>query len=112
MIRRKGLSFRKKLLIVSVLFILLVLLIASFFGKRGIIEIYQAREERDVLIKEIDRLKEEKAKIEREIEELKNNPEAIEEKAREKLWMMKPDEMVVVKEKKERPNSSESNKKK
>lgn len=38
----------------------------------------------------------EKRKLEREIEELKTNPEAVEKKAREKLWLMKPDEIVII----------------
>ena len=39
-------------------------------------------------------------KLEREIEELKSNPKAVEKKAREKLWLMKPDEIVIVDKKK------------
>ncbi len=42
------------------------------------------------------RLLAEKRKLEREIEELKTNPEAVEKKAREKLWLMKPDEIVII----------------
>ena len=36
-----GLSFKTKLLIASVSFLFLVLVIASFFGDRGLFEIYQ-----------------------------------------------------------------------
>ncbi|MGB2843389.1 MAG: septum formation initiator family protein, partial [Candidatus Aminicenantaceae bacterium] len=45
-------------------------------------------------------LEKEKKKLEREIEELKNNPKAVEKKAREKLWLMKPDEVVIIKKEK------------
>ena len=33
----------------------------------------------------------------REIEDLQKNPIAVDEKAREKLWLMKPDEIVIIK---------------
>jgi len=36
----------------------------------------------------------------KEIEELKKNPKAVEKKAREKLWLVKPDEVVIIKKEK------------
>nr|MBC8359135.1 septum formation initiator family protein [Candidatus Aminicenantes bacterium] len=77
-----------------------VLLLASFFGKKGLIEIYRVQREHKILFHEIARLEKEKKKLEREIEELKNNPKAVEKKAREKLWLMKPDEVVIIKKEK------------
>jgi cell division protein FtsB len=47
----------------------------------------------------VERLKQEKSKLEREIQELEKNPKAVEREAREKLWLMKPDEKVIVKKK-------------
>jgi cell division protein FtsB len=71
-------------------------LIASFFGERGLIEVYQAQRKRDSLIREKTLLLERKQKLVRDIQELRENPNAVEEKAREKLWLMKPDELVIV----------------
>jgi cell division protein FtsB len=77
-------------------FLFLVFLIASFFGERGLFEIYQTQKKKNTLVEEKEKLLAEKKKLEREIEELKTNPEAVERKAREKLWLMKPDEIVIL----------------
>lgn len=89
-------SLRKKLFLSGAGFIFLVFLIASFFGERGLIEVYQAQQKRDSLIRERTLLSEKKQKLVRDIQELRENPKAVEEKAREKLWLMKPDELVIV----------------
>lgn len=90
-------TLRKKLFVALVSFLFLVLLVASFFGKRGLVGVFQAQRERTNLQREILRLKEQKARLEKEIEELKENPLAVDEKAREKLWLMRPDEVVILK---------------
>lgn len=89
--------FRKRLLAVALSFLFLILLIASFFGKNGLIEMYRSKKKHETLLLEIERLKQEKSKLEREIGELEKNPKAVEKKAREKLWLMKPDEIVIIK---------------
>ncbi len=89
-------SFRRKFLISGAVFFLLVLLIASFFGQKGLLEIYKARREKAELVQRIERLENRKTRLEMEIRELKTNPEAVEEKAREKLWMVKPEEIVII----------------
>ncbi len=78
----------------------LVLFLASFFGKKGLIEIYRAKKVQRGLLRDVERLEEKQKKLEREIEELKTNPKAVENKAREKLWLQKPDEIVIVDKKK------------
>lgn len=77
-------------------FLFLVFLIASLFGERGLIEVFQTQKSKNTLVQEKMRLLAEKRKLEREVEELKTNPEAVEKKAREKLWLMKPDEIVII----------------
>jgi len=77
-------------------FLFLVFLIASLFGERGLIEVFQTQKSKNTLVQEKMRLLAEKRKLEREIEELKTNPEAVGKKAREKLWLMKPDEIVII----------------
>ncbi len=78
----------------------LILLIASFFGKNGLIEMYRSKKKYQALIQEIETLRKEKQRLLREIEELRSNPKAVEKKAREKLWLMKPDEIVIIKKEK------------
>ncbi len=81
-------------------FFFLVLFLASFFGKKGLIEIYRAKKVQRDLLQEVERLEEKQKKLKREIEELRTNPKAVEQKAREKLWLQKPDEIVIVDKKK------------
>ena len=46
-IEKNSQSLRKKLLLAGLMFVLVVFLIASFFGKRGVFEIYKAQKEKD-----------------------------------------------------------------
>jgi cell division protein FtsB len=82
-------------LLVVVLFIF-ILILAFFFGEGGIIEIITARARIETLRKDIVELEKERDALLKEIEELKKNPLALEKKAREKLWLMKKNEKVVV----------------
>ncbi|MGD2244950.1 MAG: septum formation initiator family protein [Candidatus Aminicenantes bacterium] len=97
---KTSLSFRKKIIIIALVSFFLVLFLASFFGKKGLIEIYRAQKVQRGLLQEVERLEEKQRKLEREIEELRTNPQAVEKKAREKLWLQKPDEIVIVDKKK------------
>ncbi|MGD8537879.1 MAG: septum formation initiator family protein [Candidatus Aminicenantes bacterium] len=94
--KKQGLSLRRKLFLSGAAFLFLVFLIASFFGERGLFEIYQTQKKKNTLVEEKERLLTKKRKLEREIEELKTNPLAVERKAREKLWLMKPEEIVIL----------------
>lgn len=90
----------KKVTISVVGFLLLALLITTVFGKKGLIEIVRARRVQAELLKDIEALKAEKARLEREIAALKTDPKSMDREAREKLWLMKPDEKVIIKKKK------------
>lgn len=92
----KASSFKKRILISVAAFFLLVLIMAAFFGEKGLLDIYKARQKKDRLMQRIELLEHRKAQLEMDIHELKTNPEAIEEKAREKLWMVRPDEIVII----------------
>ena len=104
--------FRKRLIIVALSFLFFILLIASFFGKNGLLEMYRSRKKHDALVMEVEKLREDKANLEREIEELEKNPEAVEKTAREKLWLMEPDELVIIKKNKEEKKETEKSDKK
>lgn len=77
-------------------FLLFVLMIASFFGERGLIEIFRTKRRQAALLEKIDRLESRKEKLERDIEELRSNPKAVEKKAREKLGLVKEGEIVII----------------
>lgn len=62
----------------------------------------RAKKKQRALLQEIERLEEKRSQLEREIEELKKNPKAVEKKAREELWLMDPDEIVIIKENEEK----------
>ncbi|MBN1223673.1 MAG: septum formation initiator family protein [Candidatus Aminicenantes bacterium] len=93
---KPSMSIRNKLLISGAAFLFLVFFIASFFGERGLIEVYQTQKKCDALAQEKSILLEKKQKLERDIQELMSNPSAVEKRAREKLWLMKPDELVII----------------
>jgi len=87
----------RKVWLAAVAFFFFVLLVASFFGERGWVEIYKVQKRKQILETEIANLTQKKQKLEKQILDLQTNPEAVEKKAREKLWMMKPDELVLIK---------------
>ncbi len=94
---KETLSFKKKLFFGGVTFLFLVLVIASFFGERGLLEIYRVQQRKKLLVQEVDRLTSERDQLLREIYELESNPLAVDQKAREKLWLMDPGERVIIK---------------
>lgn len=90
-------AFRKNLYTAGLAFLFFVLIMVSFFGKNGLIDTYKAKQKKQDLVEKAEQLEAEKQELEKEIKELKKNPQALEKKAREKLWLVKPDEIVVVK---------------
>ena len=84
-------------------FFLLILIMAFIFGDRGLLEIIKTQKQIKVLQQTIKELESEKLKLSKEIDMLRENPLALEKKAREKLWLMKKNEKVIVlvKDKKE-----------
>jgi cell division protein FtsB len=92
-----------------VLFIF-ILILAFFFGEGGILEIIKSRSKIESLKDDIQALEKEKASLLKEIEDLKKNPMALEKKAREKLWLMKKNEkvVVIVKDKENEKKSNET----
>lgn len=91
---------KKKIFFFGFVFLLLVLFITSIFGKKGLIEIDRTRKTRAALLEDVEKLKKEKSRLEKDIAELEKNPRAVDKDAREQLWLLGPDEKVVVKKKK------------
>jgi cell division protein FtsB len=94
--KRPG-DWKRKAAVGAFVFLLFILLLASFFGKKGLLEIYRARKSYAGLLQDIEGLKREKARLEKEVAGLERNPGAVDKEAREKLWLMKPDEKVIIK---------------
>jgi len=93
-------GLRKKIIICGLGFLFLVLLITTLFGKKGLIEIVRARNTQASLLRDIESLRKEKSRLEREIAALQSDPKAVDREARDKLWLMKPDEKVIIKKNK------------
>ena len=73
-----------------------ILIMSFFFGDRGIIEIIKAKNQIETLKQNVAELETEKEELTKEVADLKKNPLALEKKAREKLWLMKKNEKVIV----------------
>ena len=94
--KQTGLSIRSKFLIGAVAFLFLVLMIASFFGDKGLIETYQVGKQTRALEAQVRELRSQRDALQREIKELKMYPDAVREKARE-IGLGHPDETVILK---------------
>lgn len=91
-----GRNLRRTVILGGLGFLLLVLALTTVFGKKGLLEITRTRRQYAALLEEVERLRREKARLEAEIAALQANPKAVESEAREKLWLMKPDEKVII----------------
>ncbi|MGD1008915.1 MAG: septum formation initiator family protein [Candidatus Aminicenantales bacterium] len=89
-------AFRKKVFILGIACLFLVMVVTSVFGKKGVMDIHRARLKLADLDRDVRRLAWEKSRLEAEIRELERNPKAVEKEARDKLWLIKPGEKVIV----------------
>jgi len=83
-------------LIILILMFIFILVLTFFFGDSGIIEILRSKDKIAELRSDIEELEKKKIVLEQEIRKLKKNPLALEKKAREKLWLMKKNEKVII----------------
>lgn len=95
-------------LVILVLTLLLILVLTFFFGDSGVFEILRSQDKITELKSDIEKLEKKKKLLKQEIEELEKNPLALEKKAREKLWLMKKNEKVIIlmKDKKDKKSHS------
>ena len=87
---------QSKTFLLLTIFFLFILLLAFFFGDRGIIEIIRAQHRITILQQSIQELEKERKHLQKNVEQLTNSPLSLEKKAREKLWLMKKNEKVIV----------------
>lgn len=79
-----------------IIFFLFILLLTYFFGDKGIIEIMKTQKEIRALETSIQELEARKRSLTSEVKQLREDPLALEREAREKLWLMKKNEKVIV----------------
>ncbi len=89
-------TLRKKILLGFIIFFFLTLIITSFFGRRGVMEIFKYKDEIMQLEKDIAKLEKQKKSLEVEIKELETNNMAVEPIARKELWYKKKGEKVII----------------
>jgi cell division protein FtsL len=85
---------KKKVVVISVVAIVLALIVASFFGKQGLISLYQNQRKYDTLEKQIVDTRRAIDSLKVEVSRLKNDTAYIERIAREKLGMARKNEKV------------------
>jgi cell division protein FtsB len=73
-----------------------ILLLGAVFGRHGLLEVRQYREERDRLRQEIVDLELQVHELEAEVKALREDPRAIERIAREDLALARPGEHLVL----------------
>lgn len=88
--------FRSKGWMLLIIFFLFILLLTYFFGDKGIIEIMKTQKEIRALETSIQELEARKRSLTSEVKQLREDPLALEREAREKLWLMKKNEKVIV----------------
>jgi cell division protein FtsB len=98
-VARPKMTVKKKFFYLFLAVFLLSTLVVTFFGKKGYVDIQRARKRYLELQVEVNKLTREKEKLEEEIKKLETDPRAIEKEAREKLWLVKPEEKILVKSK-------------
>ena len=87
---------KKKIFILGVACFFLILIVTSFFGKKGVMDLRRARQNLVALETRVRALEAEKVRLEAEIDRLEKDPRAVEKPAREKLGLVQPGEKVVV----------------
>jgi len=86
---------KKKTLISIGLGIFLGLLGLAIFGERGLLKLQELRAERKALEQKSSQLKKENDKLTNKTELLKENFEYLKRLVREKLGMIRPDEVII-----------------
>lgn len=93
--RAEGFFASKGFLLLMVL-ISFILILSFFFGDSGYLDIRGKQNEIRRIQSDIDRLKEIRDQLAQEVKELENDPLSLERTARERLWLMKKNEKVIV----------------
>jgi cell division protein FtsB len=82
----------------SILLIGLILLVWYFalFGEKGVIKIFQLRQERDRIVADVSRIQEENKMLQEEIRRLREDSHYLESVARKDLGLIKENEILFI----------------
>jgi cell division protein FtsB len=94
--RRESVGLRRKAVILASILILITLVVGSFFGDRGMLNLVAQRERAQSLEHEVDALRAENLRLGGEIRALRVDPRAVERLAREELGLARPGETVFL----------------
>jgi cell division protein FtsB len=89
-------GLRRKAAVIASLLALVALLVGSFFGDRGMLQLMAQRRKAELLQQEIQNLRGENQRLAEEIAALRSDPRAIERLAREQLGLARPGETIFV----------------
>ena len=89
-------GLRRKAGAVASLLGLIALLVGSFFGDRGVLQLMAQRKKADALQQELQKLRAENLRLAETIGGLRSDPRAIERLAREELGLARPGETVFI----------------
>jgi cell division protein FtsB len=89
----QGLLSRVAVGVFALLTIAMILL--ALFDDRGALALRERRATRDILGTEVHAATQQNEELRKEIQELRHDPDAIERRARERLNLVKPDEIII-----------------
>ena len=87
---------RRKAAILASILALITLVVGSFFGDRGMLNLVAQRERAAALEHEVNALRSENLRLAGEIRALRSDPRAVERLAREELGLARPGETVFL----------------
>lgn len=85
---------RERFWLFAALLVVVLFLLATLFGERGIMREVQYKRQKEKLEQELGKVEAQNTELRQEIEALRNNRKYIEGIARRELGMVKPDEIV------------------
>jgi cell division protein FtsB len=89
-------GLRKRAALLASIIVVIALVVGSFFGDRGILNLRSARTRTQVLAHEVEDLRADNAHLSAQIHALRTDPRAVERLAREELGLARADEVVFV----------------
>lgn len=89
-------GLRKKAATLASVIALIALLVGSFFGDHGVLQLLSQQERAEALAQDLEALRQENRRLAGEIRALKADPRAVERLAREQLGLAKPGETVFI----------------
>jgi cell division protein FtsB len=74
----------------------IAMILLAVFDDRGALALREKREKRELLNEDLTTIEQQNDQLRNDIYDLKHDPQAVERHAREKLKLVKPDEIILV----------------